>query len=84
MKNIDLMQPLEVLEVQLDDAMRNLYPADPAIPRKRWPEVVEKILKSQTLPDDYARSAVWKNAHALYHQIQAMKGVPGFTLWHPV
>lgn len=82
----DLMRPVEELERDLygpEGAMRNLYPVDVG----RGPaadEEVMRILKCKVLPPEYATSPVWRHAHQLYWQIEALNGNPDAILWHPV
>jgi hypothetical protein len=56
------------------------------IPRGyRWDAEIERIMQLRLLPREYADSPVWKNAHALYWQIVALKGDdPSALMWHPV
>ena len=79
----NLMRSIEELEKDLDERMRNLYPMDPEIPRSNFPQEVRRILSMKTLPEEYAESSVWKHAHWIFWQIEAYKGNPEATMWHP-
>jgi hypothetical protein len=80
----DLMRTKAELEDDLRErVMRNLYVVD--VPRGAdYYVAVWNVLKQKTLPAEYVSSPVWQHAHHLYWQIEALKGNPDATLWHPV
>ncbi len=79
----DLLRPVEDLREDYNQRVRNLYPADPAVPRAKWDEEIERIMRLPVLPGEYVSSALWQNARLLHLQIRAMEGDHTVTIWFP-
>lgn len=76
--------PLSIpeLEKELGERTRNLYPMDASIPRAQWPQEVERILSLEKLPDEYAASPVWTQAHYIFWQIRVFRMEPNAVMWN--
>lgn len=77
------LRPLPLLQSELDERARNLYPLDLSIPRAQFLQVVHSILVQNQLPKEYACLPLWQKAHELQQQILASRKTPEHIVGQP-